>query len=99
MTKLGNIPSFRHTGFYSPITEFAIFLVGINDDQYVVFGSGVIIGPHIAITACHVIQDFVKHLENPSVVKYGSAVNCTFNLFAVHFTNGGAVTEASRSKP
>jgi hypothetical protein len=54
----GKIPDFRHTGFNSPITEVAVMLVAQKDQEYSCLGSGIIVGPTIALTARHVVDGF-----------------------------------------
>lgn len=83
---------FRHTGFNSPITEFAILLVGNKDGRHASLGTGVIVGPYIAITARHVIDEYIRQFEGRDLLCEQS-FNTTFGLQAMQFLNNG--TEGS----
>jgi len=83
----GKTPDFRHTGFNSPITEVAVMLVAQKDQEYSCLGSGIIVGPTIALTARHVVDGFadiydgapLEHLKGEG----------TFSLQAFQFLENG----------
>jgi hypothetical protein len=81
------IPDFQHTGFNSPITEVAVMLVAQKDGTYSSLGSGVIIGPTIAITARHVVDAFSRYHEGLAIEQLGS--EGTFSLQAIQFLENG----------
>ncbi|WP_454642952.1 S1 family peptidase [Bradyrhizobium liaoningense] len=83
-----NWTGFKHTGFDSPVTEIAILLVGTKD-RHASLGTGVIIGPHIAITARHVVDEYLKQFEGREIA-YEKSFGTTFSLMAIQFLDNGA---------
>lgn len=85
------MPTFKYTGLNSPITEFAIMLVGRRDDQYAVAGSGVMIAQPMAITAYHVIDELHNIFNDECADRTGSNITTQFSLQAIHFPNNSTV--------
>ena len=56
-------PSFKHTGLESPITEFALGIMAHKNEHYYASGTAIVIGPRLAITAQHVIDDFFERFD------------------------------------
>jgi S1-C subfamily serine protease len=83
------IPNFTHTGLASPITEFAVVLVARNHDQILSLGSGVIVGPSIALTARHVVEAFYNFLDKVSIEKTPLNHEAKFCLQAIQFLENG----------
>lgn len=55
---------FKDTGLESPINEIALGLKASFGDRHYASGTAVVIAPHLAITAAHVITDFIEIFEN-----------------------------------
>ncbi len=79
------MPTFKYTGLDSPITKFAIMLVGRRDNHYSVVGSGVLIGPGAAITANHVIRELHDIFDDEKAERDGNNITTQFTLQAIHF--------------
>ena len=79
------MPTFKYTGLDSPITEFAIMLVGRRDNHYSVVGSGVLIGPGAAITANHVIHGLHDIFDDEKAERDRNNITTQFTLQAIHF--------------
>jgi hypothetical protein len=97
MTAMNRVPwstGFNHTGFASPITEFAVMLVGVGAEQTSPFGTGVIIGPHIALAARHVIDQFFLTHEGRSWIDRPQEAPIRFAVQAIHFLENGTRVQA-----
>ena len=80
------MPTFKYIGLDSPITEFALMLVGRRDRHYYVVGSGMLIGPGAAITANHVINELHNFFDDQeAVVPDPNNITTQFTLQAIHF--------------
>jgi hypothetical protein len=55
------VPTFHRTGSEDPIANIAVPIIAHLDGESQVFGTGVIIGQHIAIVARHVFDEFIRH--------------------------------------
>jgi hypothetical protein len=86
--------SFNHTGFNSPIAEFAVMLVGMDGQQYSPFGTGVIIGPHIALTARHVVDEFFQMHEGVNSRDRDQSSEVKFAVQGFHFLEKGTRVSA-----
>jgi Trypsin-like peptidase domain len=86
--------NFSHTGFDSPISEFAVMLVGRDERKCSPFGTGVIIGPHIAITARHVIDEFFQEHEGVDPREREHLIDAKFAVQALHFLEKGTKVSA-----
>lgn len=58
-------PKFIETHLPSPITEFALALASKRGDSYWASGTAVVVAPHLAITAKHVVEDHWTRNEGP----------------------------------
>jgi len=81
-------PDFQHTGFNSPVTEFAIMLVARKGKEHSSLGSGVIVGAAVALTARHVIEAFSKQHDGKSLEELQGEGH--FSLQAIHFLKDGS---------
>lgn len=61
--QLSKEPGFGETNPNSPITEVALAITAHRDDKCYASGTAVIIGPYLAITAKHVIDDFNREFD------------------------------------
>jgi hypothetical protein len=80
--------SFNFTGLNSPITEFALALTAVKDDFLLPSGTAIIIAPNIAITAKHVIENYIEifHKKIPK-----ADFNSNFSILAFQvLDNGGS---------
>jgi len=81
-------PEFKHTPIDGFITQYAVLLVSVRDREYFCFGNAVIIAKHIALTARHVFEEYIKQLDGtdgrvvPGIQK--------FNLQAIQFVKNGS---------
>ena len=57
----------RHTGLKSVITEFALALLGMNDEQWIPSGTAIVVAPHLAIAAKHVITHYFERLDRQPI--------------------------------
>jgi hypothetical protein len=87
MEMLPVLPTFYHTGFNSPITEFALILLAQRHDRLSSLGTAVIVGNHLAITAGHVIQGYFREFGDEQIV---AGKEGPFSLQAVQFIDNGA---------
>jgi hypothetical protein len=80
------VPSFKEVGLKSPFAEFAMPLAAFRDGYYRPSGTAVIIAPHLAITAKHVVEDFWKNYESSALTpdSHGS-----FSMVAVQMLESG----------
>ena len=83
---------FIHTGLKNHVAEAAIMLADFGNEGTRCFGSGVIIGGGIALTARHVIEAVVEARtgERPKSLRGATPMN----LQAIHFVENGARMQA-----
>jgi hypothetical protein len=79
MENLSNDLSYKETGLRSVITEFALELTSLKDDYWHSSGTAIIIGPHLAITTKHVIEDYWRTFEQK---RLKNNINGTFSIQA-----------------
>lgn len=90
LKKLSKEPAFNATGLDSPITEYVLAIKAHRDDKFYASGSAIIIGHNLAITAQHVIDDFVREFEGNHIdAPPNSEVAFSFNLQLIHILNNG----------
>jgi hypothetical protein len=82
------VPSFKHTGLRSIITEFALSLVAEKDGIFLPSGTATVIAPFVAVTARHVVEDFWKYFETTEI-RTGDR-QTTFHLRAFQVLDEGA---------
>jgi hypothetical protein len=61
------IPSFTPTPHGSPITEFALSITSLRDDDEFAQGTAVLVGPNLALTARHVVDDYWQRYEGTTL--------------------------------
>jgi hypothetical protein len=61
-------PTFKQTAAGQPITEFALALAARKGDVWVPSGTAIVVSPHLALSAGHVIEDFWRRLEKSELV-------------------------------
>jgi Trypsin-like peptidase domain len=61
-------PTFKQTSMAQPITEFALALAARKGDVWVPSGTAIVIAPHLALSAGHVIEDFWRRFERSQLV-------------------------------
>jgi Trypsin-like peptidase domain len=83
------LPTFYHTGFNSPITEFAMMLLAQKENHYSSLGTAIIIGNHLAVTAGHVLAGYFELYGDRAVID-AEASEGSFSLQAVQFLNNGS---------
>lgn len=84
-------PSFNDTNLNSPVNEFALGLCALKDDIYYGSGTAVVIGRYLAITAKHVIEDFVSHFDSVKLPEEGTVDHdASFNLQAFRILENGS---------
>jgi hypothetical protein len=81
------IQEFRNTGFNIPVTEVAVMLVAQRDQEYSSQGSGIIVGPNIALTARHVVDQFADDYDGAPLGNLNG--EGTFGLQALQFIENG----------
>jgi hypothetical protein len=80
-------PEFLDTSLTSPICEFALpLLASVDGESWDPSGTAIIIGPHLAITARHVIEDFMARYGE---VQVGPEVSGRFSLQACQILGEG----------
>jgi Trypsin-like peptidase domain len=92
MTEYSKEPSFKETGLASPITEIALALTASKDGVWRPSGTAVVIGPHLAITAKHVIEDYWKKYEGIQIeAEVGERIDeaGSFHIFAFQVLEEG----------
>lgn len=57
-------PTFKQSGLEQPITKFASPLVSHQGNNWIIYGTCIMIAPGFAITAKHVIEELIKTFEN-----------------------------------
>lgn len=77
---------FHHTDLSEPITEIALGLTAYKNEEYYPSGTATVVGPYIAITAKHVIDDFYKIFDGKRNENY---TKVTFNIFAFQIRDSG----------
>jgi hypothetical protein len=77
----GTLPFFGWTGLQSPITELAVSLAAFKGNHVVASGTAVIVAPHLAMAAKHVIQDFWRKFEGEEL-NTGGRYSGTYYLIA-----------------
>jgi hypothetical protein len=86
--ELNNSQNFINTSLESPITEVALALAVCKDDTYYPSGTAVVIGQQLAITARHVITDFLHKFGNvPKNSTPDENFNADFNIVAFQVVN------------
>lgn len=95
MNKFSKKPSFKETSYNSVITQFALALTACKVNEWHPSGTAIVIAPFLAITAKHVIEDYLQ--------KYGDLVpdrnyngekfeiSATYSLVAHQFQEEGKV--------
>lgn len=58
-----NTPRFVIAQDYEPVMQQAIPLIGMRGDQWFMSGTAVIIGQDLALTARHVVEDYLRRYE------------------------------------
>ncbi len=82
--------SFVEIGFEQIITETAFPLAAERNGIYYSSGTATVIGPGLAVTAKHVIQDFFDQYENIKRFDSNSSERTgTFSINALNFLNEG----------
>jgi S1-C subfamily serine protease len=77
-------PQFTHTGFEQPIHQVCVALCAFRDGVYRPSGTGVVLHKRgLAITAKHVIKDFLREFEGITDTNEDRHVEGTFNLQAL----------------
>src|SRR5207237_792586 len=73
-------PTWKGTDLRSPITKIAIPLLAIRDGNGYPSGTACVIGPWLAITARHVVEDHFQHFDGstPGVGAQASYQVCTY---------------------
>lgn len=90
-----NTPRFINSGLEHPLSESAVIIVGLNEDQWAALGSGIIIGNYIAITARHLIDGYIKyyheeqHFESVETFVKRTSPDTRFSLYVIQFLNSG----------
>ncbi|RFP27443.1 serine protease [Duganella sp. BJB476] len=75
-------PQFSPTGHETPLTEYAILLIASKGEKCFASGTAIIVGSNLAITATHVISDFMKMFDNVDYPQDG-AFTADFSIQAV----------------
>jgi len=88
------IPSFAHIGINSPVTEIGILLLSEKAGVYTSWGSGVIIGPGLAITARHVLDGLTRYYGEQKFTP-GTTQGVGFSLQAIQFVENGICVSAT----
>jgi Trypsin-like peptidase domain len=86
--QLSKEPGFGDTVHGSPITEIALAIAAHRDDKCYASGTAIIIGPNLAITARHVIYDFIREFDNIDHLPNGEIAG-TFHLQLFQILNNG----------
>lgn len=85
--KFSKTPTFKNTGLNQIVNEVALALTALKGDYFYPSGTAVIIAPHLAITAKHVIEDYINEFEGKKVIK--KDFNATFSMQAVQILDKG----------
>lgn len=83
--KFSKLPSFKNTEHSSVITEFALALTAVKNEEYHPSGTAIIIAPFLAISARHVMEDYVDKFESFTINDNSINYEGTFSLIAVQF--------------
>lgn len=74
-------PVFVDTTLPSPITEFVVQITSnLNGDGHFVSGTGVVVSPHLAITARHVVDDHWRRHEGMAMPDSADSADGHFTL-------------------
>lgn len=84
--KFSKEPSFKEVGVKSPITGFALRLAAYHEGVWRPSGTAIIIGPHLAVTAKHVVEDFLSTYEPHSPAEISSIA---FSIVAIQIAANG----------
>lgn len=90
---------FKNTSLDQPLTEYALALKALNNDKFYPSGTCIIIAPHLAITAKHVVEDYYKIFDHKRIDSKGGNLNSSFAMRAVQILNNGkesAIWEVSK---
>lgn len=82
------MPNFAHTGINSPVTEIGILLLSEKSGVYTSWGSGVIVGPGLAITARHVFDGLSRYYGEQEITP-GTTQGVGFSLQAIQINENG----------
>lgn len=80
-------PHIQETGLDGIITEVALALIAQQPHEWYASGTAVIIAPHLAITARHVVDDYWRHFDQNWKLKVGNT-NGDFGLLAFQVIPG-----------
>ena len=75
-------PDIQETGFDGVITEVAFALIAQRLDQWYPSGTAVVIAPHLALTARHVVDDYWRQFDQNWKLDLGNS-HGDFGLLAV----------------
>lgn len=77
---------FFHATFDSLYSEYVLCLCSHKDPEYFASGTGVIVGPGLAVTAKHVVEDYFKYFDNTEFIegKFENRSRGSFSMFAVN---------------
>lgn len=71
--------------FNSVCSEYGLCLVAFKDGHYVPSGTAVMVGPGIAMTALHVVQDYFMEFDRTELVEAKTKYKRgSFDVFALH---------------
>ncbi|MBI4449991.1 trypsin-like peptidase domain-containing protein [Candidatus Uhrbacteria bacterium] len=82
-------PSLTHTSIAQPVTEIAPMLGSVKDGRWIPGGTAVIVAPHIAMTAQHVIDADWRGHERRALPE-GNKVVASYSMVAIQMFDGGA---------
>jgi|GEM_PF-2940571 len=80
--KFSKKPQFNQTAADQVITEFALSLISVVDNEHYPSGTAIFIGPHLAITAKHVIEDYISKHKTKTKTTGANQVSVPFNVLA-----------------
>jgi hypothetical protein len=80
-------PQIQETGPDGVITEVALGLMAQRPDKWYPSGTAVVIAPHLALTARHVVDDYWRHFDQNWKLKLGDS-HGDFGLLALQVLPG-----------
>lgn len=82
-------PSFNKTGLDQVVNEVCLALTAHKNGEYRPSGTAIIIAKGLAITAKHVLEDFLKYFDDIRVNGTGLSLEGSFNLLAFNIQANG----------